>query len=213
MCPVAAESKNSKPSSKKKINKKTDMNVSEAAKHEKDIHDQDAIKNNRDTPSDNLENVANNDEFNDSDEEGKGLANIKLGPKGIYTDVELTKPDIIKDDQSVGMLTDKGWVMMSGCGHSGIINTAKKLQSIKNVPVYGAIGGFHLFRADDETIINTANWFKDNGLTKFMGGHCTGIHAANEIASIIGIKREDLSHTAVGSILTKDLNIIRSSVE
>ena len=24
------------------------------------------------------------------------------GPKGIYTDVELTKPDIIKDDQSVG---------------------------------------------------------------------------------------------------------------
>ncbi len=135
------------------------------------------------------------------------------GPKGIYTDVELTKPDIIKDDQSVGMLTDKGWVMMSGCGHSGIINTAKKLQSIKNVPVYGAIGGFHLFRADDETIINTANWFKDNGLTKFMGGHCTGIHAANEIANIIGIKREDLSHTAVGSILTKDLNIIRSSVE
>ncbi len=94
-----------------------------------------------------------------------------------------------------------------------IINTAKKLQSIKNVPVYGAIGGFHLFRADDETIINTANWFKDNGLTKFMGGHCTGIHAANEIASIIGIKRDDLSHTAVGSILTKDLNIIRSSVE
>ena len=79
--------------------------------------------------------------------------------------------------------------------------------------VYGAIGGFHLFRATDETIINTANWFKDNGLTKFMGGHCTGIHAANEIASIIGIKREDLSHTAIGSILTKDLNIIRSSVE
>ena len=83
MCPVAAESKNSKPSSKKKINKKTDVNVNEAIKHEKHIHDQDAIKNNRDTPSDN---VANNDEFNDSDEEGKGLANIKLGPKGIYTE-------------------------------------------------------------------------------------------------------------------------------
>ena len=135
------------------------------------------------------------------------------GPKGIFLNPELTVPDIIKDDQSVGMLTEQGWIMMSGCGHSGIINTAKKLQSIKDVPVYGAIGGFHLFRATDETIINTANWFKDNGLTKFMGGHCTGIHAANEIASIIGIKREDLSHTAIGSILTKDLNIIRSSVE
>ena len=55
------------------------------------------------------------------------------------------------------MLTDKVWIMMSGCGHSGIINTAKKLQSIKNVPVYGAIGGFHLFKADNEIISKTAN--------------------------------------------------------
>lgn len=135
------------------------------------------------------------------------------GPKGYFLDEELTIPDIIKDDQSVGMLTDNGWVMMSGCGHSGIINTAKKLQSIKNVPVYGAIGGFHLFKATDKTITQTASWLKENGLTKFMGGHCTGIYAAETIADIIGITRENLSHTAIGSVLTKDLTIIRSSVE
>ena len=52
------------------------------------------------------------------------------GPKGFYLDKDLTIPDIIRDDQSVGMLTDNGWIMMSGCGHSGIINTAMKLQSI-----------------------------------------------------------------------------------
>ena len=111
------------------------------------------------------------------------------------------------------MLTDRGWVMMSGCGHSGIINTAKKLQSIKDLPVYGAIGGFHLFRAGDDVIENTAIWLKKNGLNKFMGGHCTGIHAANTIASIVGIERQNLSHTAIGSVLTKELSIIRSSVE
>ena len=135
------------------------------------------------------------------------------GPKGYFLDEELTIPDIIKDDQSVGMLTDYGWVMMSGCGHSGIINTAKKLQSIKNVPVYGAIGGFHLFKSTDKTITQTASWLKENGLTKFMGGHCTGIYAAETIADIIGITRENLSHTAIGSVLMKDLTIIRSSVE
>ena len=135
------------------------------------------------------------------------------GPQGLYIDENLTKPDIILDDQSVGMLTQKGWVMMSGCGHSGIINTAKKLQTIKNVPVYGAIGGFHLFNASDSTISRTANWLKNNGMVKFMGGHCTGIHAATKMAEIIGIQREDLSHTAIGSVLTKDLTIIRSSVE
>ena len=94
-----------------------------------------------------------------------------------------------------------------------IINTAKKLQSIKTLPVYGAIGGFHLFNANDTTISKTANWLKNNGMVKFMGGHCTGIHAATKIAEIIGIERENLSHTAIGSVLTKDLIIIRSSVE
>ena len=138
------------------------------------------------------------------------------GPEGLVVkDIKSNEfiPDIIVDDQSAGMLTDNGWIMMSGCGHSGIINTAKKLQSIQNVPIYGALGGFHLFKATDQVIDKTANWLKDHGMTKFMGGHCTGIYAAERVADIIGISRENLSHTAIGSVLTKDLNIIRSSVE
>ena len=138
------------------------------------------------------------------------------GPEGLVVkDVKSNKfvPDIILDDQSAGMLTENGWVMMSGCGHSGIINTAKKLQSINNIPVYGAIGGFHLFKASDQLIDKTANWLKNQGMTKFMGGHCTGIYAAERVADIIGISRENLSHTAIGSVLTKDLMIQRSSVE
>ena len=138
------------------------------------------------------------------------------GPEGLVVkDIKSNKfvPDIILDDQSAGMFTENGWVMMSGCGHSGIINTAKKLQSIKNIPVYGAIGGFHLFKASDQLIDKTANWLKNQGMTKFMGGHCTGIYAAERVADIIGISRENLSHTAIGSVLTKDLMIQRSSVE
>ncbi len=138
------------------------------------------------------------------------------GPTGLVISDPSSKsliPDIILDDQSAGMLTENGWIMMSGCGHSGIINTAKKLQSIKDVPIYGAIGGFHLFKATNEVIDNTANWLKGAGMTKFMGGHCTGIYAAERVADIIGISRDNLSHTAIGSILTKDLSIIRSSVE
>ena len=46
-----------------------------------------------------------------------------------------------------------------------------------------------------------------------MGGHCTGINATKKISDFVGFKREDMSHTAVGSVLTKDLEIIRSSVE
>ena len=138
------------------------------------------------------------------------------GPKGlVIKDLQKDQfiPDIILDDQSAGMLTENGWVMMSGCGHSGIINTAKKLQSIQDIPVYGAIGGFHLFNAPNTVIDKTANWLKNNGMTKFMGGHCTGIYAAERVADIIGVSRENLSHTAIGSVLTKDLVILRSSIE
>jgi 7,8-dihydropterin-6-yl-methyl-4-(beta-D-ribofuranosyl)aminobenzene 5'-phosphate synthase len=114
------------------------------------------------------------------------------GPKGLLVRDGKSNnlvEDIIVDDQSAGMLTNSGWIMMSGCGHSGIINTAKKLQSIHNVPIYGAIGGFHLFQASDDVIDKTALWLKNAGMEKFMGGHCTGIYAAERVADMIGIRR------------------------
>ena len=137
-----------------------------------------------------------------------------IGPSGIFIKKgnDLI-PDIIQDDQSLGYLTDKGWIMMSGCGHSGIINSGENLKTIKSVPIYGVIGGFHLWRASNQVLTDTSTWLKNSGLKKFMGGHCTGIQSAITISDFIGIPKENLSHTAVGSKLTKDLKIIRSSVE
>ena len=136
------------------------------------------------------------------------------GPSGLFVQIDgsLT-PDIIRDDQSLGMLTEKGWVMMSGCGHAGIINTGETLRRIKDRPIYAAIGGFHLWLAEDEVVNRTAEWLGEAGLEKFLGGHCTGIHATNQISELLGLERHEISHTAVGSVLTRDLNIIRSSVE
>ena len=80
MCPVAAESKNSKPSSKKKINKKINTNFETVVEEENNINSQ-----NLETSSDSNESsLDTNNEFNDSEDEDKGLGNIKLGPKGIY---------------------------------------------------------------------------------------------------------------------------------
>ena len=121
--------------------------------------------------------------------------------------------DLLRDDQSLGIKTDKGWYMMSGCGHAGMMNTAHKFHKIENRDVYGAIGGFHLFRSSDEVINNTARSLKEFGLKQLVGGHCTGIHAARTIADIASITKDNLSHGAIGTVITKDLQIIRSSVE
>ena len=75
MCPVAAESKNSKPSSKKKINKKINTNL-------ETVVEEDSIKNNQtlqksvELNESNIEN--NNNEFSDSEEVDKGLGNVSL---------------------------------------------------------------------------------------------------------------------------------------
>jgi len=83
MCPVAAESKNSKPSSKKKINKKINTNLETVAEEDSNKNNQ-TIQISAELNESNIEN--NNNEFSDSEEEDKGLGNIKLGPKGIYTE-------------------------------------------------------------------------------------------------------------------------------
>ena len=121
--------------------------------------------------------------------------------------------DLVHDDQSLGILTKDGWYMMSGCGHAGMINTAHKFNKINNQDVIGAIGGFHLFRSSDEVINKTGKALKDFGLKQLVGGHCTGIHEARKIADIVEIKQSNLSHGAIGTVITKDLQIIRSSVE
>jgi 7,8-dihydropterin-6-yl-methyl-4-(beta-D-ribofuranosyl)aminobenzene 5'-phosphate synthase len=121
--------------------------------------------------------------------------------------------DLVQDDQSLGILTKDGWYMMSGCGHAGMINTAHKFNKIYDRDVVGAIGGFHLFRSSDEVITKTGEALKEFGLRQLVGGHCTGIHEARKIADIANIQQSNLSHGAIGTVVTKDLKIIRSSVE
>ena len=82
MCPVAAESKNSKPSSKKKINKKINTNLETVVEDEKNINPQ-SLQTSTDSSESGIE---TNNELSDSEDEDKGLGNIKLGPKGTYTE-------------------------------------------------------------------------------------------------------------------------------
>ena len=66
------------------------------------------------------------------------------------------------------MLTNSGWIMMSGCGHSGIINTAKA--SINSqCSIYGAMVDSIYFKHPMMLLIKQL-WLKA-GMEKFMGLH------------------------------------------
>ena len=96
------------------------------------------------------------------------------------------QPDpLILDDQALLLeVAGKGLVVLTGCGHSGIINIiryAKKLTGIDRL--YAVIGGFHLTGGLFEPIIpQTIAALKDEQPQVVIPAHCTGWRATSQLA-------------------------------
>jgi len=109
----------------------------------------------------------------------KGMPNAYLERAG---EIE---PDRILDDQAIVVhLKGKGLVIITGCAHSGIINTIHYAQKLTGVmPVYAIIGGFHLSGPAFEPIIDkTLEKLKALKPAIISPMHCTGWKATVEIA-------------------------------
>jgi 7,8-dihydropterin-6-yl-methyl-4-(beta-D-ribofuranosyl)aminobenzene 5'-phosphate synthase len=111
--------------------------------------------------------------------------------------------DTVPEDSSVVVETGPGLVLISGCGHAGIVNTMEYARKIvKPAPLHAAIGGFHLFAASDEQLDWTGARLRENGLGHFLGAHCTGLEAVFRIRQLAGLGREKAVVSAVGSSFT-----------
>jgi 7,8-dihydropterin-6-yl-methyl-4-(beta-D-ribofuranosyl)aminobenzene 5'-phosphate synthase len=96
------------------------------------------------------------------------------------------EPDpLIMDDQcAIIHVRDKGLIVITGCGHSGIINIIHNAQAITGIQkIYAVIGGFHLTGGLFEPIIPaTIAALKAIKPRYIMPGHCTGWFATHKIA-------------------------------
>lgn len=96
------------------------------------------------------------------------------------------EPDpLIMDDQCVILnVRSKGLAIITGCGHSGIINIIRNAQRLTGIQaVYAVIGGFHLTGALFEPIIPpTIAALQELKPRYVMPGHCTGWMAIQRIA-------------------------------
>ncbi len=104
-------------------------------------------------------------------------------------------PDIIPDDQALAaVLPGKGLAVITGCAHSGIINTIRQAQSITGVDeLYAVIGGFHLMGADRERIDATARALLKLDPTVIRPGHCTGSRAVCLLQQALGERCQPLA--------------------
>jgi 7,8-dihydropterin-6-yl-methyl-4-(beta-D-ribofuranosyl)aminobenzene 5'-phosphate synthase len=110
-----------------------------------------------------------------------------------------TTEDNLPEDQSLVIVTDKGLVVISGCGHSGIVNTMEYARAKRApAPIYAALGGFHLYQASDGTLAWTASKLKEFGLQNLLGAHCTGIEAVYRLRQLTGLDRKTAAVGAVG---------------
>jgi 7,8-dihydropterin-6-yl-methyl-4-(beta-D-ribofuranosyl)aminobenzene 5'-phosphate synthase len=111
--------------------------------------------------------------------------------------------DNVPEDTSLVVDTADGLVLLSGCGHSGIVNAMEYARkAVRAAPLYAAVGYFHLFAASDETLAWTAGKLKEFGVRYLVGAHCTGIEALYRLRALIGLTRQAAVVGAVGATYT-----------
>ena len=94
-----------------------------------------------------------------------------------YHDKEGKVLDKIVDDQSIWIETKEGLVIITGCCHSGLINSVEYIKNISGIDrVQTIIGGLHLNKVTTERVDETIQYINNLHLKNIFPGHCTGLN-------------------------------------
>jgi 7,8-dihydropterin-6-yl-methyl-4-(beta-D-ribofuranosyl)aminobenzene 5'-phosphate synthase len=106
--------------------------------------------------------------------------------------------DNIPEDMAMVFDTEQGLVVLTGCGHAGVINIIEHAREIvRPERVHALIGGFHLFNASEESLVWTAGKLDEFGVDNFIGAHCTGLEPVYRFRREVGLDR---AHAVVGAV-------------
>lgn len=107
--------------------------------------------------------------------------------KGFYTVKEhrFVEDGLLDDQAIVAHIDGKGLVVISGCAHSGIINTVRYAQKLSGVErIYAIMGGFHLQAADEERVEATIKELEKLKPELVAPCHCTGFKAIKRLSEL-----------------------------
>jgi len=107
-----------------------------------------------------------------------------------FLDREKKHPDDIVDDLSMWFETTGGLLILTGCCHSGLVNTIQYIQQISGINrVHGIIGGLHLLQASEERLQKTLRFLDDCAPELMVPCHCTGEESIKRIVQAFGAER------------------------
>jgi 7,8-dihydropterin-6-yl-methyl-4-(beta-D-ribofuranosyl)aminobenzene 5'-phosphate synthase len=98
------------------------------------------------------------------------------------TKVEAKPGDLVADTfrgehATVYHVKDRGLVVITSCGHAGVINSVRQAQKVSGIQkVHAIVGGFHLAPAPDEIVAKTVAVFKDINPDYIIPMHCSGVN-------------------------------------
>ena len=95
--------------------------------------------------------------------------------------------DLIFDDQTLFMNTEKGLIIILGCSHSGIINIINHIiEKTGQTHIRTIIGGTHLGPASEETKEKSIQALKKYDIEKIGVSHCTGLETSMRLFKEFG---------------------------
>jgi len=83
--------------------------------------------------------------------------------------------DPVRDDMALIVDLGNEIAVITGCGHSGIVNIAEHAVKLTGKPVKALVGGFHLRGAGQAILEDAVAKLKALGVEELYAGHCTGI--------------------------------------
>jgi len=109
--------------------------------------------------------------------------------------------DNVPEDAALVFATDDGVVILTGCGHAGIMNLADDARAITgDARLLAVSGGLHLFAKPEAVLAETAK--RLTGLRYLLAAHCTGIEATIRLRQLLGLNSRTAVVAAVGSSFT-----------
>jgi len=102
-----------------------------------------------------------------------------------FLDKNCSQADPLSDDQALFFETEKGLVVVLGCGHAGVVNTLDYICKLtSSQKIHTLIGGLHLVNASDERICKTIEVLEKYKIANIGPAHCTGKNAQSRFKSI-----------------------------
>jgi len=107
-------------------------------------------------------------------------------PRHLVRNGEQWAADPYQDDLSLVLQVERGWVLLCGCCHAGLLNTLHYVREAFPGEIVAVLGGTHLECMDGGQMQRIVQVLREYGSPRLYLNHCTGQRAYVTLATAFG---------------------------